>query len=215
MTDTTETDSALATSPEADALVKEFLDTPVTRCDACGYDVDAEDGHICDRTGGRLVQCHPRGCAVKGCAVMRRGTVLPSLSHHAGHMQWHLDQWAKEKAAGPVVAAPARTVDRWVAGSLPVPAGGGALAVLQAPAPGAVCVALLFSSEHLTHLAAECWNVGQAPLSAYLTYAAPLFALVPVDGAKPGEGGDVSVLNPGGFDVFARVGGRWEMPKND
>lgn len=216
--------TVIVAQPAGDALA---MQERVTRCDACGYTVEPEDGHICDRTGGRLVECHPFACAVKDCRVARRGTLLPSLSHHAQHLNWHLSEWEKEakekkassalalavaSAVGPRAAAAAPTVDRWAAaGSLAVPGNGGGFAQLKAPAPNAVCVALLFSGADLTHLVGDCWQVGQAPLSAYVSRATPLLAVVPVDGMDPGLGGDVTVSNEGDANVRVRIGARWEL----
>lgn len=199
--------------PDAAGLAK--MDT-VTRCDACGYDVVPDDGHICERGGGRLVECHPFGCAVKGCLAQRRGTKLPSLGHHAAHMQWHLDKWEKAAAAPAAVAAlppPPRTIDRWASGSFEVPPGGDVSATLNPPAENAVCVALLFQSQYMACLVGACWKVGQAPLSAYITEQTPLLAVVPVDGTEPGQGGEVAVANDsGGVAALVRIGARWEIP---
>jgi len=209
--------STIMVVPDASALAKQET---VTRCDACGYNVDPDDGHICDRTGGRLIKCHPFACAVKTCRVARRGTLLPSLSHHAQHLQWHLDEWEKEsKAAGAAALAVAAsagppavpTADRWAAGSIEAPVGGAAAATLEAPGPGAVCVALLFSAPHMGGLVAECWRVGQAPLSAYVSQATPMLAVVPIDGLEPGLAGRVSVINESGAPLDVRVGARWEL----
>lgn len=211
------TATTIIIKPDLEALAK--LGT-VTRCDACGYTVEPEDGHICTRKGGRLVECHPFACAVKDCLAARRGSLLPTLGHHAAHVQWHIDRWEKEDEAASaaalavrVAAGPAAvpTADRWAAGAQDVPAGGGALVVLEAPHPGAVCVALLFSSSNLPHLVGECWRVGQTPLSAYVSVAAPLLAVVPVDGMEPGVAGDVVVINDGGADAQVRIGARWEL----
>ncbi len=203
--------------PDAGALAKQET---VTRCDACGYTVEPDDGHICDRGGGRLVQCHPFACAVKDCRVARRGTLLPSLSHHAQHLEWHLNVWEKERQAAGAVALAVRasagppvvpTADRWAEGFAEATAGDGGAADLEAPAPGAVCVALLFSAADMTHLVGECWRVGQAPLSAYVSTATPLLAVVPIDGMKPGAAGLVFVANHGPTDINVRIGARWEL----
>ena len=205
--------------PVANALAKQET---ITRCDACGYDVTPADGHMCDRSGGRLVQVHPFACAVKDCRVARRGTVLPSLSHHAQHLQWHLDRWEKEAtaagaaalavaaSAGPPVAP---TVDRWTAGVVEASAGSYAMVDLAPPDdhPRAVCVALLFHSQYLALLAAECSNVGQAPLSAYISGDRPLLAVVPIDGGAPDKG-KVVIINDGAVNAPIRVGARWELP---
>lgn len=203
-----EASSALdTTAPEAAALAT--VEDPVMRCDACGYDVTPDDGHICDRGGGRIVETHPRACAVAGCRVARRGNLLPSLSHHAGHMQWHIDRWEKQPppptAAAPAAAAAPQTVDRWTSCRHLVPAGRH-YSVLLVAEPDAVCVAILFQGEGMSCLVAECGAVGEAPLGAYIAADMPGIAVVPSAGAPA-----VSVQNDGDRDEMIRVGTRWEL----
>lgn len=218
----------MVTKTMADETAKaDVHDCWVPRCGSCGSDVPAagdDSGHrehsaaLCDRGGGLIIMCHPRGCAIDGCKVHESGQLFRSLSNTAMHAQWHLTEWDKEDRAGHslVVSAPApvrsRTVDRWGPDELTLDTRAKAKFSAEAPAPGAVCVAFLFASQDLRLLVAECCDVGEVPLVAYSN--AHGFAVVPVDGRQPGKSISGTIRNVRLDGTYCRVGTRWEISED-
>lgn len=208
------------------------------RCSACGARVedpidwaegpDATRVHAnCPRPdAGRMVVVKPGRCAVEGCALSRRGTVLKSATHFAEHMGWHHQQWDAEEAAArapaaappaaaPAPAAPARAYDYWAPTLDEVQPADRVKIVLMPPEgqPDAQCVGLLVHAWAVDCFVAECEPLGgPAPVAAYVLHEgrAPA-AFVPI---PPTAGPLVMYLqNDGGVPIKPRVAGRWEHSK--
>lgn len=194
----------------------------VIRCNACGADVElaadaTHDPEDCTRGGGVAVEVHPLSCSIKGCGIQRSGVELPSRTHQADHMHWHLARWDKEAftASAPAPAAPPapgarapRLFDRWMVSKVTVSPGETETVAIPAQA-GAACVAVLaFCPRGLTDVIVDCY-AGAIPMGAYVEGGSGRSAVASI---APEPGDQIfEVGNDGDRTLTIRIGVRWEL----
>ena len=193
----------------------------VPRCNACGGEVpegaERHEPEDCTRGGGAVVEVFPLSCAITGCGIQRSGQQLPTRTHHADHLHWHIGQWEREAARGAPAPAPPppepsravrRVFDQWEP-EAEIRAGGISHVVVPHHGGGAACVAILaHCSTGLIDVAIKC-HAGVVPLAVYLapkTDAAAVVKVAPQSGDQ-----DLLIENAGDRTIFVRVGVRWEL----